>query len=65
MQCELVGVVLQTCLGVHCIEYDVRMYMVSIGVSCHHNFVSREGFLRKLNCDLVSKRRPYLIAAGV
>ena len=65
MQCELVGVVLQTCVSVDCIEYEVRMYMVGIGVSCHYNFVSRKGSLRELNRYLVSKCRLYLIAAGM
>ena len=65
MQCELVGVVLQTCLGVDCIEYEVRVYMVSVGVSCHHNFVTFERSLRKLNCYFMSKCRLNLVAARV
>ena len=39
--------------------------MVGISVSCHHNFVTFERSLRKLNCYLVSKCRLYLVAAGV
>ena len=33
----------------------MRVYVVGVGVSCHHNFVTFEGSLGKLNCDLVSK----------
>ena len=65
LQCKLVGVVLQTCLCVDCVEYEVRVYMVSICVSCHNNFMSREGSLRELNSYLVSKCRLYLVAARV
>ena len=63
MQCELVGVVLQTCLSVDRIEYEMRVYMVGIGVSCHYNFVSRESSLRKLNSNLVSKLGSDIVAA--
>ncbi len=65
MQCELVGVVLQTCLGVDCIENKVRVYMVSVGVSCHYNFVTGEGSLRKLNCNLMSKLGSDTVTARV
>ena len=65
MQCELVGVILQTCVSVDCVEYEVRVYMVGVGVSCHYNFVTREGSLSKLNSYLVSKCWLYLVGAGV
>ncbi len=65
MQCELVGVVLQTCLSINCVEYEVRVYVVCIGVSCHYNFVTFERSLSKLNSYLVSKCRLYLVAARV
>ena len=39
--------------------------MVGIGVSCHHNFMSRESSLSKLNCYLVSKLGSDIIAARV
>ena len=65
MQCKLVGVVLQTCLGIDCVEYEVRVYVVRVGVSCNYNFVSWEGSLRKLDSYFVSKCRLNLIAAGV
>ena len=65
MQCELVGVVLQTCVSVDCVEYEVRMYMVSICVSCHYNFVTFERSFCKLNSYLVSKLGSDIIAARV
>lgn len=65
MQCELVRVVLQTCVSIDCIEYEVRMDMVSVDVSCHYNFVTGEGSLRKLNSYLMSKCRLYFVAAWV
>ena len=55
LQCELVAVVFQTCVSVDCVEYEVRVYMVGVGVSCHYNFMSRKGFLSKLNSYLMSK----------
>ena len=57
--------VLQTCLSIDCVEYEVRVYMVCVGVSCHYNFVTGEGSLRKLNSYLVSKCRLYLVATWV
>ena len=41
------------------------MHMVSVGVSCHHNFVSGECSFRKFDSNLVSKCRLYLVAARV
>ena len=55
MQCKLVGVVLQARVCIDRIENEMRVYVVGVGVSCHHNFVTFEGSLGKLNCDLVSK----------
>ena len=63
LQCKFVGVILQACLSVDCVEYEVRVYMVGIGVSCHYNFVTGEGSLRKLNSNPMSKCRLYLVAA--
>ena len=65
LQCELVGVVLQTCVGIDRIQYEVRVYVVCVGVSCYHNFVTFEGSLCKLNCYFMSKCWFYLIAARV
>lgn len=65
LQCKLVGVVLQTCVSVDCVEYEVRVYMVGVGVSCHYNFVSRESSLRKLNSYLVSMLGSNVVAARV
>ncbi len=41
------------------------MHMVCVGMSCHHNFVSRECSLRKLNSYLVSKLGSNVVAARV
>ena len=39
--------------------------MVGVGMGCHHNFVTFEGTLCKLNCYSMSKCWFYLIAARV
>ena len=52
LQCELVGVVLQTCLSVDRIENEVRVNVVGIDVSSHHDFVTFERSLCKLDREV-------------
>lgn len=51
----LVGMVLLSVLEAYRVQYQMAVDMLPVDMSCHYNFVSVEGFLRKLHRYLVGK----------
>ena len=49
------GMELQTSLGVHRIEHKMRMYVVTVDVSCDQHLVAGEVFLCKTQSDFVCR----------
>ena len=60
----LVGVILLPVLEADRIDYQMRMNMLSVNVSCDYTLILPEGFLCKLYCYLVGKLGFDLISAG-
>ena len=60
----LVGMILLSVLEADRVKYQVAVYMFSVDMSCDHNFILSEGFLRKLHRYLVCEFGLDFISAG-
>ena len=59
----LVGVILLSVLEADRIDYQMRMNVLPVNMSCHYNFIIVERFLCELYCNFVCKLRLDLISA--
>lgn len=60
----LVGMILLPVLKADRVQHQVTVNMLSVNMSCDYNFVSVEGFLRKLHRYLVCEFGLDFISAG-
>ena len=60
----LVGMILLPILEADRIDYQMRMNVLPVNMSCHYNFIFVEGFLRKLYGNFVSELRLNFVSAG-